>query len=208
LADYKVNEDYKPTDEDLAYRKMMALSRPKFVAPPKSTIQTDSVSKVMSMSDEELKAYQAREFDMSKVYAEPIDWNRIDSDDEYRSRIVGERTLSIDEITRVEGLRRSAKNQLGESKKSIASDEQKERARQAYVCTPPTPLTEVQIEQLTRMDKIKQLDTMPPEVKKKSFFEWLKSFFHKDEEKTRRMIDLFSEEDKRQWESFNKKDEK
>ncbi len=194
---FHLNEEYKPTEEDLAYRKMMATARPKFIAPIPSKTQSDHVNRVMSMTDAELEEYRSR----------PIDYDKAQVKDENGNVFVNERQLNIHEFTREENRRRSAKNQLGESKKSIASDEQKESARQAFVCTPPAPLTEVQVEQLTKMDKIKQLDTMPPEIQE-SWFQKLLNKFKKEEKTRRRMIDLFSEEDKKEWEKFTKGDDK
>jgi hypothetical protein len=164
LSDLKINLDYTPSEEDLAYRKMMTSLRPKFIAPPPSTKQTDSVNRVMAMSDKELEAHRNRTIDVSKAQIR----------DDKGNIFINERHVDLRDAIAYEELRRGAKNQLGESKKSIASDEQKERARQAYVCTPAAPLNEVDFERLTKMERIEELKDKLPQEDKPTFFDKLK----------------------------------
>lgn len=161
MADYKVNEDYTPSEEDIAYRQMLSKSRPRFDAIKPTTAQSASTQKIL---DAHAKGETLVQF------KEPLPDYHVR--DENGDIFINERPLSVNEVVGYETLRRGAKNQLGESKKSVASEEQKEAARHAYTYSEPAPLTEVETEKLTKMDAIKELNTMPKTIEWKPIGPW------------------------------------
>jgi len=71
---------------------------------------------------------------------------------------VGERPVTIEEVSHVEATRRRPKNSTGQSEKSAAGEEAKENAVNAYLCSPPAVLSE---EELKRVSKPKAYETQP-----------------------------------------------
>lgn len=78
-----------------------------------------------------------------------------------------EREIPPDQFIAYESMRRGIKNSLGCSYKSATTLEKKHRAVEAFVHTPPAPLTEEQKENLTKLEAIKELESLPVEEPKK-----------------------------------------
>ena len=72
---------------------------------------------------------------------------------------VGERAVTIEEVSHVEAIRRRPKNSQGQSEKSSVGEEKREVAIQAYLYSPAAPLT---LDEQYRLD---QLLTKDPDVK-------------------------------------------
>lgn len=167
---YTINENYVRTEEAQAYVEMMVKERLRANKIPPSTKQCASTQRLLDMTDEELAAHRARKFPPDGWLAVPGAKNLDEA--------VGMRSIKSDDVVTYDRMRRTAKNELGQSEKDGSGVERKEAARQAYSHTPPAPLTEVQVERLTTMDKITALSSMPPEIET-SFWSWLRNKFKK-----------------------------
>ncbi len=71
---------------------------------------------------------------------------------------VGERPVTIEEVSHVQAIRRRPKNSIGQSEKSATGEERKEAAVHTYLCSPPAVLSE---EELKRVSKPKAYETQP-----------------------------------------------
>lgn len=190
MNDWKKREINGPSAEHLAYTKQMA--EIKKIPPLPKRGQCESTKRLLAMSDEEHAKHMARPFP-------PDGWKAAEDVETAMMKTV--MRVGLSNIAHVESLRRSVKNTEGQSVLSSASDERKELARQAFTCTPPAPITEVEEERLTRLEPITMLKVMPS--KSKSFWEKLKAKFHKsNEEERKRLTDEFLQE----WGFKEKKD--
>ena len=150
-----------------------------------TSIQSASTQKLLNMTDEELLSYRNRDFPPPGAKAEhPETW-------------AGTRKIDPFEFNLIEDTRRKPKNSIGQSMKSSASDERKENARQAFTCTPPTEITEM--DKVTRLELIRVLKNYQAE-ENKTWWKRLKNKLIPSD--TYRMIDLIS--DKEEWQKIVK----
>lgn len=176
----KKSEDYKESKEK-AYRERVTaeLREIKREIKPPSIVQAASTQKVMNMSDSELAEYKARPMLTVDQYR-AIPTNKLKDNptqDEYYAWLTGTREdITPEMVIMHEGMRRGAKNSIGQSQKSSASDERKELARQAYVCTPPTEILASQKEHVIDMNSITELKEIPLPQKKTLFDLFMKWF--------------------------------
>jgi hypothetical protein len=71
---------------------------------------------------------------------------------------VGERPVTIEEVSHIEAIRRRPKNSTGQSEKSATGKENQEAAIHTYLCSPPAVLSE---EELKRVTKPQVYETKP-----------------------------------------------
>lgn len=203
MNDWKVVPRKGPSEDFESYRKittdaLRAVVREKTKV---TAIQSASTQRTLSMTDEEIVKYKNRPLPTNEqAQAEAPIQNEFG---EWILKSAEEtvRRAGLENIQHLEAIRRRSKNTIGPSELSSVSEESKERARQAFTCTPPTPLTEEQKEKLTKMDKIKQLDTMPKAEPEKGFLAWLKKWFPAEEDFpiNASMFEKMSKEDQEQW---------
>jgi hypothetical protein len=64
---------------------------------------------------------------------------------------VGERPVTIEEVSHVEATRRRPKNSTGQSDKSAFDEQHREAAANAFVCSPPAALSEMDKDRTTKV---------------------------------------------------------
>ncbi len=72
----------------------------------------------------------------------------------------------------LERMRRKPKNSIGQSEKTAFTTERRERAGDAFLYTQPTKLTSAEMQKLTKLEPIVELESLPVE-EKDSFFKGL-----------------------------------
>lgn len=165
-------------EENKDYRKSMVKELSKLPKRPVSTVQCASMQAIIERDPSLDSIHSKRMIDPIKAFA---DKNYV-------------RPMSVSEITTYESMRDTPKNQLGQSEKSATTPDRRENAIQAYIHTPPVPLTESQIKNLTKLTKIKELEELPKE-QKLSIFEKIRSWFKSPSlEKRTRFTEEFLEE--------------
>ncbi len=89
---------------------------------------------------------------------------------------VAPRPVTIEEVSHVEATRRRPKNTTGQSEKNGASEETRERAVHAYLCSPGIPLERLSIQekeritQVTPYEELKPIPAPPTEIKESNFW--------------------------------------
>lgn len=157
-------KERNPKDQQYAERvasELKALNIPKR---PVSTIQAASTQASLDMTDEQY-AQKVKKMFETKAWKAP-----------HPEEVM--RSMPLDQVFVAEDIRRKPKNSIGQSLKSSASDERKELARQAYVCTPPTEILDSQKEHVTEMNPITELKEIPRETKQSLFDKFMDWFEH------------------------------
>lgn len=173
-------KERNPKDQQYAERvasELKALNVPKR---PVTTVQSASTQRILSMTREEHAEHNNRPLPTRDQWqakpTKPLKENA--TQDEYYAWLTGQRDLPLDQVFVAEDIRRKPKNSIGQSLKSSASDERKELARQAYVCTPPTEILDSQKEHVTEMNPITELKEIPRETKQSLFDKFMDWFEH------------------------------
>ena len=92
---------------------------------------------------------------------------------------VAERKVTIEEVSRVEAIRRRPKNSTGQSEISGASEESKTAATNAFVCSPGIKFEDLNKEEKQRVSQVvpyeqpKPLPTPTKQVKKTTFWDFM-----------------------------------
>lgn len=146
----KKSDEYRLSKE-ADYAKMMsesllAVPREKI---PASTTQCASTQESLNTTDEQYAAKVKKMFE-SGSWKAPVF-----TEEQMLERL--HKTYGLDMVNKLESDRRKSRNTLGESKKSSASDERKERAKDVWNFTPPAPPTPEEKLQ------IKQIEEKKPE---------------------------------------------
>lgn len=140
---------------------------------PISTMQALSAQRVLDMTDEELKAYQARPMVTRAQCAVDKDAEKI------AAELMMFHPSRIQSSILAEQERHKSKNTIGDAINeglSSASEESKIRAAEAYRVTPPAQLTEAQKEKLTEVNLITEYSG-PAETKPQKKKSWFIKFF-------------------------------
>lgn len=82
-------------------------------------------------------------------------------DDAAVKSLVAERAVTIEEVSHVEAIRRRPKNTKGQSEKSSISEEIREAAIHAFICSPGVPLEKLSPEDRARVTKPVQYEAAP-----------------------------------------------
>ena len=74
---------------------------------------------------------------------------------------IGERAVTIEEVSHIESIRRRPKNSTGQSEKSSAGEERKEAAENAFICSPGVSLENLNPEERARIQRPKPYEEPP-----------------------------------------------
>jgi hypothetical protein len=118
---------------------------------PATTIQSASTQKVLDMSEEELKSYRSREIDLSKAIIPRDQWKK--------------REISAEEYNVYKSMQEASKNTLGQFEGERVSPQRKELARQAFMFSKPSPITEQDKDKIVKLEKIEPLKEIKDDLK-------------------------------------------
>lgn len=189
----KINYDYKRSPETQAYIDMMVAQKSKTPKIKPSTIQSASTQRILDMNEEELIQHKNRQIDLSKAIAA------------HPATI--ERKISPEEYYIYRGSQSGSKNTFGQSDDKGYSEEKKHKAMEAFTYSQPAPLSEVQLEKVTRIEPIKELKSLPKE-KKQNLLDKIKNWFKPELERPKSFFDKLSKEEQEAWASVAGKEKK
>lgn len=154
--------------------------RPKPVK-PEGMSQEEWIFSMQPKSTQEIMIKQ-KDPDYKRDWSAPLPDNVLANPNaKTKEELIGERRLSLEEISHVEAIRRRSKNSLGQSEASSTSKETRERAAHHFNVTPPALLTDEEIHALTDLAALPDSvpATFPPQEWKKltplqAIWHWLK----------------------------------
>lgn len=146
----KIKYDYKRSPETQSYIDMMVASMPRRQKKSGTTVQSESTQKILARDPSLDEIHSKRSIDLAAAHA-----------DRYY-----ERPISAQEFNLIEGIRRKAKNTLGNSEKSSVPQEKRERAIEAFTYSQPIELSESEKQKITQLETVKELKELPIKNKK------------------------------------------
>lgn len=194
----KKTEEYSE-QKDKAYAKMMEASLREIQ--PKRPISTEQAASTKAIQDRDPRLDSKRVAQLN----DPVFWGELSSRAKTLHPSLVERIISPEEYSLIDGMRKKSKNTIGQSDKSVFTPEVKERARQAFTCTPPAALTKQEELKLTELTPIKEYTGPIPAQQKESLWEKFKSKFKSPMPENKSFIEKLDQEEKAKWTIKEKK---
>lgn len=163
---YKITELFQRNPEFEAYAQYLKDIRKELPKRSVSKEQCESTKKCLARDPKDDELWHAREINLEKAIV-PIERYDIEGRPIWKNN----RQISSSEFQLFQSNRESAKNYEGCSEKSATTEEKKEKAIYAFRHTPPAPLSDLEIKQLTNAESIKEIKEIKEEWRPLTFWQ-------------------------------------